>query len=83
VKLFNLNLLQPVLSFTKYYLALGTLVDDVLIRVTEDILSMHDIPETESHRLHDICKIIHAFDSLFILEGDSVRALSLFCLTGY
>ena len=61
------------LSFTKYYLALGTLVEDVLVRLNEDILSMPDIPETESHRLHDICKIVHAFESLFLVEGESVR----------
>ncbi|KAG8679682.1 hypothetical protein FRC09_018796 [Ceratobasidium sp. 395] len=67
----------PVLPVTKYYPALGTLVDDVLVRITEDILAMPDIPETESHRLHDICKILHAFESLFVLEGDTTSNVTL------
>ncbi|KAG8737597.1 hypothetical protein FRC12_017081 [Ceratobasidium sp. 428] len=68
---------KPVLPVTKYYPALGTLVDDVLVRITEDILAMPDIPETESHRLHDICKILHAFESLFVLEGDTASNVTL------
>ncbi|KAG9097061.1 hypothetical protein FS749_007121 [Ceratobasidium sp. UAMH 11750] len=32
---------------------------------------------TESHRLHDICKIVHAFESLFILEGDTTSSVTL------
>ncbi|KAG8745644.1 hypothetical protein FRC10_007341 [Ceratobasidium sp. 414] len=67
---------KPVLPPKKYYLALGALVDDVLVRITEDILAMPDIPETESHRLHDICKIVHAFEGLFVLEGDTEASLA-------
>ncbi|KAJ1306749.1 hypothetical protein OPQ81_007735 [Rhizoctonia solani] len=67
---------KPVLSFAKYHLALGTLVEDVLSRLTDDILSMHDIPETESHRLHDICKLMHTFESLFVPDGESVSTVS-------
>ncbi|KAG8692056.1 hypothetical protein FRC11_007022 [Ceratobasidium sp. 423] len=67
---------KPVLSFAKYHLALGTLVEDVLSRLTEDILSMHDIPETESHRLHDICKVMHSFESLFTPNGESASTVS-------
>ncbi|KAG8678618.1 hypothetical protein FRC08_017636 [Ceratobasidium sp. 394] len=68
---------KPVLPPAKYYIALGALVDDVLVRVTEDILAMPDIPETESHRLHDICRIVHAFESLFIIEGDTTSSVTL------
>jgi centromere/kinetochore protein ZW10 len=64
--------MQPVLSFAKYHLALGTLVEDALSRLIDDILSMHDIPETESHRLHEMCKLMHTFESLFVPSGESV-----------
>ncbi|QRW17047.1 centromere/kinetochore protein zw10 [Rhizoctonia solani] len=67
---------KPVLSFAKYHLALGTLVEDVLSRLTDDILSMHDIPETESHRLHEICKLMHTFESLFVPDGESTSTVS-------
>ncbi|CUA78197.1 Sorting nexin-41 [Cryptococcus neoformans var, neoformans B-3501A] [Rhizoctonia solani] len=67
---------KPVLSFIKYRLALGTLVEDVLSRLTDDILSMHDIPETESHRLHDICKVMRTFESLFVADGESDSMVS-------
>ncbi|KAG9087157.1 hypothetical protein FRC06_002703, partial [Ceratobasidium sp. 370] len=67
---------KPVLPPKKYYLALGALVDDVLVRIAEDILAMPDIPETESHRLHDICKIVHAFEGLFIPEGDTTSSVT-------
>ncbi|QRV74043.1 centromere/kinetochore protein zw10 [Ceratobasidium sp. AG-Ba] len=68
---------KPVLPLSKYYLALGTLVEDVLSRVIDEIMAMHDIPETESHRLHDICKTVHIFESLFILEDDSTSSVTL------
>ncbi|KAG9125143.1 hypothetical protein FRC07_008807 [Ceratobasidium sp. 392] len=68
---------KPVLPFSKYYPALGALVDDVLVRITEDILAMPDIPETESHRLHDICKILHAFESLFVVEDGAASSVTL------
>ncbi|CCO28411.1 Centromere/kinetochore protein zw10 homolog [Rhizoctonia solani AG-1 IB] len=65
---------KPVLSFAKYHLALGTLVEDALSRLIDDILSMHDIPETESHRLHEMCKLMHTFESLFVPSGESYVA---------
>lgn len=64
---------QLVLSVAKYYLALSTLVEDILSRVTEDILAMHDIPKNESHRLHGICKLMHSFEALFVPDGEAVR----------
>ncbi|CAE6454428.1 unnamed protein product [Rhizoctonia solani] len=67
---------KPVLSVVKYHLALGTLVEDILSRLTDDIISMHDIPETESHRLHDICKVMRTFESLFIPDGESDSMVS-------
>ncbi|KAF8757795.1 Centromere/kinetochore Zw10 [Rhizoctonia solani] len=50
---------KPVLSFAKYHLALGTLVED-----------------TESHRLHEICKLMHTFESLFVPDGESTSTVS-------
>ncbi|CAE6462984.1 unnamed protein product [Rhizoctonia solani] len=67
---------KPVLSFAKYNFALGTLVEEILSRLTDDILSMHDIPETESHRLHEMCKFMHTFESLFVPDGESVSNVS-------
>jgi hypothetical protein len=40
-------------------------VDDVLARIIEDIIALPDIPELESHRLGDLCKLLNPLEELF------------------
>lgn len=37
-----------------------------LSRVLEDILALPDITEVESHRLSELCRMLHALEALFI-----------------
>ncbi|KAH9166349.1 Centromere/kinetochore Zw10-domain-containing protein [Lactarius sanguifluus] len=55
-----------VLGKTKYFDALGSLVNFSLMRILGDILALPDITEVESHRLSELCRILHALEGLFI-----------------
>ncbi|KAH9014198.1 Centromere/kinetochore Zw10-domain-containing protein [Lactarius deliciosus] len=46
--------------------ALGSLVNFSLMRILGDILALPDITEVESHRLSELCRILHALEGLFI-----------------
>lgn len=63
---------QPVLTKTKYYQAIGTFVNVALDRVLNDILALTDITEQESHRLSEVCRILNAFEGLFVEDHDQV-----------
>src|ERR1700691_6693539 len=56
---------QALLPKNKYYIALGSVIDAALSRVLGDILALPDIPEVESHRLSELCKILSALEGLF------------------
>lgn len=50
-------------------------MDDTLARMIEDITSLPDIPELESHRLGALLKILTPLEDLFG-EGDNSVSLS-------
>ena len=62
---------QPVMNPTLFYATLGGLVNDVLLRVLDEIEDQVDISEEESIRLNKLCKVLHGLESLF--AGDNVR----------
>ncbi|KAH9004741.1 hypothetical protein EDB86DRAFT_3062301 [Lactarius hatsudake] len=62
-----------VLGKTKYFDALGSLVNFSLMRILGDILALPDITEVESHRLSELCRILHALEGLFIDDPEQVR----------
>lgn len=57
----------------KYFDALGSLVNLSLMRILGDILALPDITEVESHRLSELCRILHALEGLFIEDPEQVR----------
>lgn len=62
---------QPVMNPTALYSSLGALVNDVLLRVLEEIEDQADISEEESIRLNKLCKELHGLEALFL--GGPVR----------
>jgi centromere/kinetochore protein ZW10 len=70
-----------VLPKSQYYVALGSVVDAVLSRVLDDVLALPDIPEVESHRLSELCKILNALEGLFVEDAEQVRATFLLITT--
>ncbi|KAJ6518886.1 hypothetical protein C8R45DRAFT_807703 [Mycena sanguinolenta] len=57
---------KRILNKSKYYTAIGMLTEAALSRVLEDILALPDIPEVESHRLSELCRMLHALEALFV-----------------
>ncbi|KAH9975969.1 hypothetical protein BGW80DRAFT_1295582 [Lactifluus volemus] len=57
---------QGVLNKTKYFDALGNLVNFCLTCIMDDVLALSDITEVESHRLSELCRILHALEGLFM-----------------
>ncbi|KIK93519.1 hypothetical protein PAXRUDRAFT_828885 [Paxillus rubicundulus Ve08.2h10] len=55
-----------ILPKSKYYVAVGMVVDGVLSQILEDILAISDIPEVESHKLSELCRILSALEGLFV-----------------
>jgi centromere/kinetochore protein ZW10 len=66
---------QALLPKSKYYIALGSVIDAALSRVLGDILALPDIPEVESHRLSELCKILSALEGLFVENTEQVGAM--------
>jgi hypothetical protein len=66
--------MQGVLNKTKYFDALGTLVNFCLTCIMDDVLALSDITEAESHRLSELCRIWHALEGLFVDDPEQVRA---------
>jgi protein transport protein DSL1/ZW10 len=63
---------------SKYYTAVGTVVEAVLDRILEEILALPDITEVESHRLSELCRIFNSLEGLFL---DDPEQVSLMCLS--
>ena len=61
-------------------MALGSIVDAALSRVLKDILALSDIPEVESHKLSELCRILHALESLFVEDSNHVCHSSIVLL---
>ncbi|PPQ64214.1 hypothetical protein CVT24_008590 [Panaeolus cyanescens] len=57
--------LKAILTKSKYYTAIGSIVDAALSRVLHDVLALPDIPEVESHRLSELCRILNSLEVLF------------------
>lgn len=66
--------MQGILNRSKYFDALGSLVNFCLTCIVDDILALPDITEVESHRLSELCRILHALEGLFIDDSEQVRA---------
>lgn len=56
---------KTILTRTAYLHASGALVDDILARMIEEITSLPDIPELESHRLNDLLRMLNPLEGLF------------------
>ncbi|KAJ7813634.1 hypothetical protein B0H13DRAFT_1925320 [Mycena leptocephala] len=61
---------KGILNKSKYYTAIGMVTEAALSRVLEDILALPDIPEVESHRLSELCRLLHALEALFIEDAN-------------
>ncbi|KAK7061029.1 ribosome biogenesis protein ytm1 [Paramarasmius palmivorus] len=61
---------KGLLTKSKYYMAIGLLTDAALSRIMQDILELSDIPEVESHKLSELCRILHALEGLFVEDYD-------------
>ncbi|KAG6813844.1 hypothetical protein H0H92_006788 [Tricholoma furcatifolium] len=61
--------LKGILTKSKYYTAIGMLVEAALARILSDILALPDIPEVESHRLSELCHIFNALEGLFVEDA--------------
>ncbi|KAJ6619858.1 hypothetical protein B0H10DRAFT_1792597 [Mycena sp. CBHHK59/15] len=61
---------KGILNKSKYYTAIGMVTEAALSRVLEDVLALPDIPEVESHRLSELCRILHALEGLFVEDAN-------------
>ncbi|KIM44702.1 hypothetical protein M413DRAFT_25141 [Hebeloma cylindrosporum] len=62
--------LKGILTKSKYYSAIGSVADAALSRILRDIIALPDIPEIESHRLSELCRILNAMEGLFSEDPD-------------
>jgi len=58
--------LKGLLPKSKYYSVVGSVTEAALSRVLDDMLTLGDIPEVESHRLSELCRILNALEGLFV-----------------
>lgn len=58
---------------SKYLHAVGQVVESALSKVIEDVLALPDIPELDSRRLSELCRILNALEGLFVDDLDMVR----------
>lgn len=63
---------------SKYYSVIGSVTEAALSRVLDDMLALGDIPELESHRLSELCRILNALEGLFVEDHNQV-----IMVTGY
>ncbi|KAI0272502.1 hypothetical protein BC834DRAFT_921934 [Gloeopeniophorella convolvens] len=61
---------KGVLNKTRYFDALGSLVNFSLGQILDDILALPDITEVESRRLGELCRILHALEGLFVEDPE-------------
>lgn len=67
---FTQTLLQGILTKSKYYTAIGLVTDAALSRILQDVLALPDIPEVESRKLSELCRILNALEGLFMEDPD-------------
>ncbi|KAG5647875.1 hypothetical protein DXG03_007799 [Asterophora parasitica] len=58
--------LKSILTKSNYYTAIGMVAHATLERILTDVLALPDIPEVESHRLSELCRIFNAMEGLFV-----------------
>jgi hypothetical protein len=63
------------LAKSKYYIAIGLVTDAALSRILEDVLALPDIPEVESHRLSELCRILNALEGLFVEDPNQASVI--------
>lgn len=56
---------KSVLPTSKYNRATGVVVEAALTKILGDVLALPDIPELDSHRLCELCRILNALEGLF------------------
>ncbi|KAF8892247.1 hypothetical protein BD779DRAFT_1670573 [Infundibulicybe gibba] len=61
---------KRVLTKSKYYAAIGLVAEAALARILRDVLALPDIPEVESHRLSELCRILNALEGIFVEDPD-------------
>ncbi|KAI0697828.1 hypothetical protein C8T65DRAFT_614507 [Cerioporus squamosus] len=61
---------KAVLTKSRYYDALGSIVEAALSRILADVLALEDITEVESHRLSELCHILNALEGLFVEDPE-------------
>jgi protein transport protein DSL1/ZW10 len=66
---------QPILPSSKYYEAIGSVVDAALSRMLNDILALSDITADESQKLSELCRIMNSLEGLFVQNSDLVSAV--------
>ncbi|EPQ56262.1 hypothetical protein GLOTRDRAFT_115586 [Gloeophyllum trabeum ATCC 11539] len=64
------QLWKPILQKSKYYSAVGLVAEAALSRMLGDILALSDIPELDSHRLSELCRIFNALEGLFVEDPE-------------
>ena len=60
------NDVQPILARTQHLTAIGRVVEQVLTYVLNAVLTLHDIPEVDSRRLAELCRVLSTLEGLFI-----------------
>ncbi len=68
---------QTTLTLSTYLEATGSVVEEALTCVLNDILALSDIPEKESHRLNALCLKLESLKELFVVFPGQVRDMDL------
>lgn len=66
------SLHQPILPKSRYYQAIGTIIDVALSRILGDVLALEDITAEESNKLSELCRIMNSLEGLFVENPDLV-----------
>lgn len=62
--------IQLVLPRSKYFSAVGAVTEAALTKILDDVLALGDIPELDSKRLSELCRILNAVEGLFVDDSD-------------
>ncbi|KAL5513152.1 YTM1_2 [Sanghuangporus vaninii] len=69
---------KSILPRTMWLRAAGRVVETALARVLSDVLALPDIPELDSRRLSELCRILNALEGLFVdVENPEVPSMIL------
>lgn len=65
--------MQRVLSKTQHLTVTGRIVEHALTYVLDSVLALPDIPEVDSRRLAELCRVLAALEGLFVIDTGSSR----------